>query len=111
LIDRLDGYLDYPQFDPHGDPIPDSDGKLPSTSNLLLCDTEVNNTYIITAVRDTTSSFLQQLERFGLQIGKSITTIEVMAYDNSILIEVEEAPSILVSEKIARNLIVSAVAR
>jgi len=109
LIDRLDGYLDYPQFDPHGDPIPDSEGKLPSSSTLLLSEAEMNCTYIITAVRDTTSAFLQQLERFGLQIGKTVTTIEVMGYDNSILIEVEKAPSILLSEKISRNLIVSEV--
>ncbi|HTM66503.1 MAG TPA: metal-dependent transcriptional regulator [Flavipsychrobacter sp.] len=111
LIDRLDGYLDYPQFDPHGDPIPDSDGKLPSSSNLLLSEAEMNNTYIITAVKDTTSPFLQQLERFGLQIGKFVTTIEVMGYDKSILIELEKSPSILLSEKIARNLIVSEVER
>jgi DtxR family Mn-dependent transcriptional regulator len=71
----------------------------------------MNNTYIITAVRDTTSPFLQQLERFGLQIGKFITTIEVMGYDKSILIELEKPPSILLSEKIARNLIVSEVER
>src|ERR1044072_9763558 len=28
LIDKLDEYLGYPQFDPHGDPIPDSLGKM-----------------------------------------------------------------------------------
>src|SRR3984885_5178673 len=27
LIDRLDKFMDYPKHDPHGDPIPDSDGK------------------------------------------------------------------------------------
>ena len=111
LIDRLDEYLDYPQFDPHGDPIPDSEGKLPSSSNLLLCEVEMNKGYIITAVRDATSSSLQQLERLGLHIGKSVTAIEIMSYDNSMLIEVEKAAPIMLSEKISRNLIVSAVAK
>ena len=29
LIERLDQLLNYPKFDPHGDPIPDKNGKLP----------------------------------------------------------------------------------
>ena len=28
LVTKLDNYLDYPSFDPHGDPIPDKNGKL-----------------------------------------------------------------------------------
>ena len=27
LIDRLDNFMGYPKYDPHGDPIPDSKGK------------------------------------------------------------------------------------
>ena len=29
LIDRLDAFLDYPKLDPHGEPIPSKDGKIP----------------------------------------------------------------------------------
>ena len=29
LIDKLDEFLGFPRFDPHGDPIPDMNGKLP----------------------------------------------------------------------------------
>ena len=28
LVARMDGYLGYPDRDPHGDPIPDTDGKM-----------------------------------------------------------------------------------
>src|ERR1043166_5061225 len=31
LIDRLEEYLDFPQADPHGDPIPDGQGRMPAT--------------------------------------------------------------------------------
>src|ERR1700722_4466455 len=30
LADRLDKFLGFPQYDPHGDPIPKSNGKIPS---------------------------------------------------------------------------------
>jgi DtxR family Mn-dependent transcriptional regulator len=36
LIDKLDEYLDFPQFDPHGDPIPDSKGKIKARNNVSL---------------------------------------------------------------------------
>ena len=29
LIDRMEEMLDYPEYDPHGDPIPDKNGKMP----------------------------------------------------------------------------------
>jgi DtxR family Mn-dependent transcriptional regulator len=32
LIDKIDEYLDYPQFDPHGEPIPTKLGRIPEAS-------------------------------------------------------------------------------
>src|SRR5690349_19997130 len=34
LTDWLDEYLGFPRFDPHGDPIPDSKGKIKSISSI-----------------------------------------------------------------------------
>ena len=34
LIDKIDEYLGKPNFDPHGDPIPDFEGKLPKNNNI-----------------------------------------------------------------------------
>ena len=41
LIERLDAYLEHPDFDPHGDPIPDRNGKLPERSTRALVDCAV----------------------------------------------------------------------
>jgi DtxR family Mn-dependent transcriptional regulator len=35
LTDRIDKFLGNPEYDPHGDPIPSKDGKMPSTSNFI----------------------------------------------------------------------------
>src|SRR5690606_31725490 len=52
LIDRLDQLLDFPRFDPHGDPIPDAKGEMPSSTRILLSLAEPGLSYEIVAVKD-----------------------------------------------------------
>ena len=35
MVDRLEAFLGYPQFDPHGDPIPDRNGKIKVNTSIL----------------------------------------------------------------------------
>src|SRR6185369_11437299 len=44
LIDKLDEYLGFPQFDPHGDPIPDSFGKMKTNQQISVLDMPMNKT-------------------------------------------------------------------
>jgi len=107
LIERLDEFLGFPVYDPHGDPIPNAAGEVPESSAQLLKTVPLNLSCKIVAVKDTSSAFLQQLERFGLQIGVSLSVEERMPYDNSLMIRAG-GPSFLVSERIAENLLVLA---
>jgi len=108
LTDRLDEYLGFPQFDPHGDPIPDAKGVLPAYTTLLLSETEPGIVCDIVAVKDTSSAFLQQLERFNLQIGTRLGIKERMPYDRSIQVSLlPSGQQIMLSEKIALNIFVS----
>ena len=36
LIDKLDEFLGFPRFDPHGDPIPDANGKIETSKQICL---------------------------------------------------------------------------
>ena len=49
LISRLDRYLGHPDFDPHGDPIPDENGNVkPSGTNITVLNKEnFDNSIII----------------------------------------------------------------
>lgn len=105
LVDKLDEFLGYPEFDPHGDPIPKPNGDMPATSAVPLSDAEPNNQYKIVAVRDTSTAFLMQLKRYNLEIGTLLTISEKMPYDNSVLIE-SQGNNYQLSEKIAGNLLV-----
>ncbi|MBC7400146.1 MAG: metal-dependent transcriptional regulator, partial [Mucilaginibacter sp.] len=89
LIDRLDKFMDYPKHDPHGDPIPDRDGNFKKYELKPISALGVNEGGVISGVRDHSSSFLQYLEKQQLTIGKKITVTEVIEYDNSMILQVE----------------------
>lgn len=106
LIDRLDELLGFPEFDPHGDPIPDAEGKIPASEAIRLTHAETGKLYVITAVKNTHSLFLQQLEKMDLQIGTTLHLSGKMPFDNSIITHIGSQPPIMLSEKIAANLLV-----
>ncbi len=106
LIDRLDEFLGYPEYDPHGDPIPKPNGEIPKSLAQLLSAKAVGDVCKIVAVKDTTTAFLQQLERFKLKIGSRITVKEIMPFDKSMLVSSDKSDAFQLSEKIASNLLV-----
>lgn len=106
LIDRLDEFLKFPEYDPHGDPIPNSSGELPASKARILGEVEVGKEYTVVAVHDTSTAFLQQLERYGLEIGSAVYLSERMEYDNSVMVSMKNKEPFQLSEKIAVNILV-----
>lgn len=106
LIDKLDEFLGHPKFDPHGDPIPDAKGEMPAASTLSLADAKLNKSYMIVAVKDTSVPFLHQLEKMNLAIGSTLSVVERMPFDNSNLIKTSKDHQLMLSEKIAMNILV-----
>lgn len=105
LIERLDEFLGFPEYDPHGDPIPKQNGDIPESQATLLSERKEGDACKIVAVKDTTTAFLQQLERFKLKIGSRVTITEIMPFDKSILV-IADGNNFQLSEKIAANLLV-----
>ncbi len=89
LIERMDEILGYPKVDPHGDPIPSSDGRLeePDAPTLLQC--PVATPQRIVRVLDQSSDFLQLLERNGLVLGARIEVTSRSETADAVEIEVE----------------------
>ena len=105
LVDKLDEFLDYPAYDPHGDPIPDSKGSLPVTHKKTLNEEEVGHHCTMVAVKDNSASFLQYVNRVGLSINNKIKVVAKHSYDDLMEIEVNGKIS-SVSERFARNIII-----
>ncbi len=106
LADRLDKYLGFPQYDPHGDPIPKANGETAISFKTILADIEIGKTCKVVAVKDTSASFLQYLKKLEIGIGSKITLIEKIAFDNSIVIMIGKNQHTTVSKVFAENLLV-----
>ncbi|GAB2978399.1 metal-dependent transcriptional regulator [Mucilaginibacter puniceus] len=106
LIDRLDKFMDYPRHDPHGDPIPDSNGNFKPNDLIAVVDVKANTKGVISGVRDHSAAFLQYLEKQQLTIGKKITVTEVIDYDQSMIIQSHDK-TIHISREVANNLLIA----
>lgn len=106
LIEELDKFLDYPKADPHGDPIPDANGKLQVRKSKMLSQLSVNDICVMTGVVDHTPAFLQLLDRSGLALGNEIKIKEVLVFDKSLRITVNKKAPIFISHDVAKNILV-----
>ncbi|MBW4891041.1 metal-dependent transcriptional regulator [Mucilaginibacter sp. HMF5004] len=107
LADRLDKFLGFPEYDPHGDPIPKANGKLPKTFTVSLADVKTGASCKVAAVRDTSSSFLQYLVKLGIGIGTPIQVLERIAFDQSLVIKINEQDQTTVSQRFSESILIS----
>jgi DtxR family Mn-dependent transcriptional regulator len=107
LIDRLDKFMDYPQHDPHGEPIPDCNGLFKSSELKPVSALAVNDSGVISGVRDQTSSFFQYLENQNLTIGKKIIITEIIAFDHSVVLQIGNKKEVHISREVANNLLIA----
>jgi len=105
LIEKLDDFLGYPKFDPHGEPIPDSKGEMERNIKKNLSDIKAGNSCRMVSVKDNSSSFLQYVDKVGLAINSRILVVSKQEYDALMVIEVNGITS-TVSQKFAENIYV-----
>ena len=105
LIEKLDKFLNFPQFDPHGDAIPNAKGEMRAPFKKTLAEIEIGTTCKMVAVKDNTTTFLQYVMKVGLGINNKIKVISRQSYDALMEIEVNGKKS-FVSQKFAENILV-----
>lgn len=74
---RMERALGFPEFDPHGDPIPDREGRIPTIADVVLTDMTTGQSGQVSRVSDRDRALLQQLGNFGLRPGEPLTVIRV----------------------------------
>lgn len=109
LIDKLDAFLGYPKFDPHGDPIPDSRGRLALQQHEPLSGISEHKLVEITAVGSQSSELLEVLKHKGLQMGTRIEVKKIFEFDGSIELKIKNQPIVTISRDLAAVLFVKPV--
>ncbi|MCB9345877.1 MAG: metal-dependent transcriptional regulator, partial [Lewinellaceae bacterium] len=105
LTQQLDKFLGYPRFDPHGEPIPDAEGKWETQDQISLAMMSVGDKGKITNVADDSSVFLQYLNQIGLELNSEIEVLQQFPYDHSVKVRLNNQ-ELLLSEKVSQNLFV-----
>lgn len=106
LIQRLDEFLNYPKFDPHGDPIPNEFGDVKAKPRIALNEMEIDRTGQIVAVKDSSASFLRYLDKVGAYIGARIKVLDKVEFDGSLEILVDQKKTLFMSKDVAANILV-----
>ncbi len=106
LVKRLDTFLDNPQFDPHGDPIPDENGIVNFNHSILLSSLKNSEKGVVIGVNNSSNLFLQHLDKLGISLGTTIEVIEKIAFDNSLEIKINNK-TITVTAEVANNIYLS----
>lgn len=105
LINKLDSYLGFPTEDPHGDPIPNEKGEIKVIEKQLLSDIKLNTKTICVGVKDSSSEFLQYLDKQKISLGSEIEVLEIEPFDQSYMVKIHQQ-TITITKKIASNLFV-----
>lgn len=108
LIDELDRFMEYPKKDPHGDLIPDEQGRFKLIPKVTLSNLKNGDRCKLIAVDDSSVAFLKYVSEIGLALSSEILVEEVKEFDKSIRIGFNNK-SETVSKKFADNIFVELV--
>jgi DtxR family transcriptional regulator, Mn-dependent transcriptional regulator len=109
LIERLDAFLGSPEFDPHGDPIPNASGKIRHHKDDTVGDMAMNEKATIVGVKEHSPDFLQYLDGVRLIPGTEIQLKQRYVYDQSVVIETKDGRTIILSDQVSKRLLVKSV--
>lgn len=106
LINKMEEMLNFPEFDPHGDPIPSKKGIIPKQKkNVALTVLDQFQKGTVIRVNDFDSGFLNYLSKIGIELGQEIEVLEVLKFDKSLLVNINDK-EINLSHTIAANIFV-----
>ena len=104
LTQKLEAYLGYPKFDPHGDPIPDEGGNVFERAEATLAQLEIGDSGELVGVKDSSSDFLHFMDGIKLSLGARVKLIEHISFDDTLVILVNGKRKLTISSKASRNI-------
>jgi len=107
LTDKLDEYLGFPRFDPHGDPIPDSLGKMENSRLVALADASLNKAAEVARVINQSTGMLELLQHKKIGIGTKLEVKKKFSFDQSIEIKLKQQSPFIISQELAKNIYVN----
>lgn len=106
FIEAISRKLGHPNFDPHGDPIPNLDGVMPERDLLPLSNLALNTPARIRRFIMTDPLMLQDTQQRGLILGEQLRIVSRDPFDGPITVEVPLLPPMIIGHKMASCILV-----
>lgn len=87
LFERMDEVLGFPDFDPHGSPIPDKNGVIKKVAYKLLSELKIGDVGIIIGIENSSEEFLKFLNQKKIKLGDRVEVVEKIDFDESVLVK------------------------
>jgi DtxR family Mn-dependent transcriptional regulator len=109
IINLLEKFLEYPEVDPHGYPIPDKNGKIKKSKTVVaITELNANDSAKVIRVNDDVKNLLSYVTKIGITLGKEILIKDKLEYDGSVLVKIDNK-EMNISNKIASNIFVEKI--
>jgi DtxR family Mn-dependent transcriptional regulator len=107
FFDKMDELLQFPKFDPHGEPIPNKDGAIISLDLQKLSETKKGDTVTFSAVTVSDDDFLNFLNSKELELGNILTVVDIEKYDESMTVGKDDNRKIVLSKMVCDKILVT----
>lgn len=107
FFDKMDEILNYPKYDPHGEPIPDREGNIIAQDLKKLSSCKKGDVVVFSSVTISDDDFLSFLNDKKLELGKVIEVLEIEKFDKSMTVKIDKKEKIL-SHVVTEKLLVKA---
>lgn len=109
MVERLAEFLGSPIHDPHGDPIPQSDGVIPPTLGKPLQQFSMSERLRVVRVEDAGPDFFTQLDSLEIKLGSEFTIESISNFDSSIELKSVDGTAFWLSHSMSSNIYAIAV--
>lgn len=106
LIEQLDAYLGFPRFDPHGDPIPDNEGKMQAVKQVKLTQLPLHVFAKVSGLTDQSADMLELLNHRNIAIGTAVEVNRKFEFDQSVEIKTSGNTLFIISQQAAQHILV-----
>jgi len=107
LINRLEAFLGFPKFDPHGDPIPNQNGSFTYRAQTALSNVKTKGVEIsVLGVRTADPDFLRHLDTLGIRPGASFTVSGYTHFDKSLELRNSDQKEIRLGFELTKEILV-----
>ncbi len=108
LLGKMEEYLSYPEYDPHGDPIPDKKGIMPAEQQFVPLNENLPGKYQIERLHFESNELNDFFTEYQFKVGDILELALIFKMDNALLIKRNKV-TMVISENIASKILVSKI--